>query len=152
MNACAVILAACLPTLALGAGLEAQWSQAKSAMSEARASAEAAVKAQPPVAWDAFSESAECRIADEARPEKPLLSEAVALLKPCVAAVARRYGAVLSVNEGMLSTSANVRQPAIVFIVGSASVKSQAARNLRYSLLNRDQSLLGFPAVVVPEF
>ena len=110
---------------------------------------EAVVSIEPS---DAFAGLPECRILDARLLRPYALDEAVAALKPCVAAVSRRYGQNLSAVAGTME-SATGKSPvgAILIETGPAAMTSPLLRDLARSLDLRKGLLLGQPAKISRE-
>ena len=97
---------------------------------------------------DAFAGVEECRIVDAKTIRAFELDEAVAAIRPCLAAVARRYAEGLSAKVGVVSAAAGGRQRVMGILIepAGAAISIFLVRDLNRSLSLRDGKLLGHPA------
>lgn len=114
-QAAAGLLAAALalPMAAFGGGLERAWieagtfdariSQGLGTLRDRSKDLAKPEKPRPPLPKTAFGGLDECSVANARFFKQPALQEAVKMLAPCMAAVSKRYGVMVSAASGLLS-------------------------------------------------
>ena len=100
---------------------------------------------------DAFAGLEECVVVD-ARTFRPVpIAQASAMLSPCIAAVARRYGKTVKIDrlaiapEGTMSAQV---EGLAIYLSADIAVTDPVMRDLQYALSRRDGRILGHPVTV----